>query len=222
MSPTTRSDAVNGQTRRRQKSHAALIGAGLALLEEGRPNASIDEITRRAGVGFGTFYNHFDSKEELFAEATYSLLDMYAAWLREATSELSDPAEIFARRFRLTGRLASERPHLIAPLLTQGTEVLLVERGLRDAALADISEGVSSGRFADVDPEILLMIVGGALLGLLRLLGTHSEWDDARVSDQVTERMLCMLGVSATEAQTIAVQPLTEVPDPDRWLADEG
>jgi AcrR family transcriptional regulator len=39
----------------------------LRLIAEGRgERASIQEITEVADIGFGSFYNHFASKEELF------------------------------------------------------------------------------------------------------------------------------------------------------------
>jgi AcrR family transcriptional regulator len=44
-----------------------LIDAASGLIAEGRgERASIQEITGRADVGFGSFYNHFESKEQLF------------------------------------------------------------------------------------------------------------------------------------------------------------
>ncbi len=210
----------NGQARRRARTHAALLGAALELLQEGRSTASVEEITRRAGVGFGSFYNHFETKEDLFAEATYEVLDNYVMWLRGATQDLSDLVAVFARSFRLTGRLAGEQPHLLAPLLTQGTEVLLVERGLREAALSDITEGIASGRFVEADPELLLMTVGGALLGLLRLLISDADRDAAETTDVVTERLLCLLGLTRSEARRIVAGPLPADPDPRPWLPE--
>ena len=47
-------------------------------LVEGREHASIEEITKRAGVGFGSFFNHFEGKEEFFEEAVLEVLDLYA------------------------------------------------------------------------------------------------------------------------------------------------
>ncbi|HEX2805950.1 MAG TPA: helix-turn-helix domain-containing protein [Kineosporiaceae bacterium] len=44
-----------------------MIDAASGLIAEGRgERASIQEITDRADVGFGSFYNHFESKEQLF------------------------------------------------------------------------------------------------------------------------------------------------------------
>mgnify|MGYP002623202679 CR=1 FL=1 len=44
----------------------ALIEAGMALFEsQGLAETTIDQITQAAGVGKGTFYNYFETKEDL-------------------------------------------------------------------------------------------------------------------------------------------------------------
>jgi AcrR family transcriptional regulator len=63
--------------RGKEKTHLALVGAAQNLLATGTTTASIQEITELAGVGFGSFYNHFESKEQLFAEAVSSTLDAF-------------------------------------------------------------------------------------------------------------------------------------------------
>ena len=54
------------------------------------------EITQAADVGMGSFYNHFDSKEELFEAAVADVLDTHGALLDQLTEYIEDPAETFA------------------------------------------------------------------------------------------------------------------------------
>ena len=68
------------------------------------------EITQAADVGMGSFYNHFDSKEELFEAAVAEVLDDHGALLDQLTASIDDPAETFACSFRLTGRLFRVAP----------------------------------------------------------------------------------------------------------------
>lgn len=204
---------VDGQTRRRLRTRTSLLTAARELLAEGRADASIEEITKRAGVGFGSFFNHFPGgKRELFDEAVLELLDWYAAWLRSLTSELDDPAEVFARSFRLTGRLAAGQPDLFAPMLARGSELLLLERGLRGAAMDDLRRGVSSGRFVDLPADVHLMSVGGVLLGLVQLLMTGAPDDADEVIDEVAAGVLRLLGVPADETAELVRRSLPELP----------
>ena len=57
---------VNRLDRRKQRTRAALIKAAQSFIAEGRLNVPVLDITQAADVGMGSFYNHFESKEQLF------------------------------------------------------------------------------------------------------------------------------------------------------------
>ena len=59
----------NRLDRRKARTRAALIRAAQTLIAEGRTNVPILEITQAADVGMGSFYNHFETKEQLFDAA---------------------------------------------------------------------------------------------------------------------------------------------------------
>ena len=59
------------------------------------------EITQAADVGMGSFYNHFESKEQLYEAAYEAVLDAYGQQLDHVTAGIEDPAEVFASSFRL-------------------------------------------------------------------------------------------------------------------------
>jgi AcrR family transcriptional regulator len=82
--------------RRKARTRAALVRAAQAYIAAGKTNVPILEITEAADVGLGSFYNHFDTKEELFHAAVDDALDAFGAILDELTVGLTDPAEVFA------------------------------------------------------------------------------------------------------------------------------
>ncbi len=197
----------------RSRARAALLRAGRELLVEHGDNATVRQITRQAGVGVAQFLQHFPGgREGLFQEAVLELLDAYAAWLRTASADLTDPAEVFARAFRLTGRVAANERDLLRPLLTRGPEVLFIERGLREIAFTDLEVGMAQGRFADLDPDVVLMSVGGMLMGLLHLLKDHPNRVTDETIDDLAAAALRLLGVDATEAQDIVRRELPPAP----------
>jgi len=53
-----------------QRNRSALIAAARTLFTERGSEASLEEIARRAGVGVGTLYRHFPSRQDLI-EAVY-------------------------------------------------------------------------------------------------------------------------------------------------------
>ncbi|MDT5259076.1 MAG: hypothetical protein QOD10_4156 [Mycobacterium sp.] len=204
------SEQPNRLERRKQRTRAALVKAAQRLIAEGKINVPVLEITKAADVGMGSFYNHFDSKEELFEAAIADVLDAHGAMLDRLTESIDDPAETFATSFRLTGRLFRRRPQESEVLLANGPALLSADRGLAPRALRDIKVGVDAGRFKVDDPELALAMAGGALLGLGKLLRDNPDRDDARAADTVTESVLRLLGLSAEEAHAVCQHPLPD------------
>jgi AcrR family transcriptional regulator len=216
---TDLSDApVNRLERRKQRTRAALIRAAQAFIAEGKVNVPVLEITQAADVGMGSFYNHFESKEQLFEAAVAEVLEYHGALLDHLTSSIDDPAETFACSFRLTGRLFRRRPQESRILLANGMALLSSDLGLAPRALRDIEAAVSAGRFTVDDPELALSVAGGALLGLGNLLRSQPDRDDGAAADTVTEDVLRLFGLPANEAREICRRPLpdlgsSQVPD---------
>ena len=210
--------AANRLERRKMRTRAALIRAAQTFIAAGKFNVPVLEITQAADVGMGSFYNHFDSKEELFQAAVNEVLDELGAILDKLTAEGDDPAEIFARSFRLVGRLFRQRPNMSRVLLNTGVELISADRGLAPRALRDIDAATRAGRFSVDDPVLALAVAGGALMGLGQLLHDQPERDDAEAADRVTRDVLIMFGVPADEAAEICRRPLPdldELTEPD-------
>lgn len=203
--------APNRLERRKARTRTALIRAAQEFIASGTLNIPILEITQAADVGMGSFYNHFESKEELFQAAVEDALDQYGAMLDELTADLEDPAHVFAQSFRLTGRMHRARPELSKILLHNGLVLAGSKKGLAPRALRDITAAARAGRFTVRDPELTLTIIAGAALCLGQLLHDHPERDDAEATDQVTEDLLRMLGVPADEAHDLSRRPLPEL-----------
>ncbi|WP_081290333.1 TetR/AcrR family transcriptional regulator [Mycobacterium asiaticum] len=207
---TTASDGTGRSERRKQRTRAALVRAAQRLIAEGKVNVPVLEITQAADVGMGSFYNHFDSKEQLFEAAVADVLDAHGALLDRLTASIEDPAETFATSFRLTGRLFRQRPEESKILLASGLALLSSDRGLAPRALRDIKAGVHAGRFEVDDPELALAMAGGALLGLGALLREDPHRDGAAAADTATENVLRLFGLTAQEAHAVCQRPLPD------------
>jgi AcrR family transcriptional regulator len=201
----------NRLARRKQRTRVALIHAAQAFIAAGKLNAPILEITQAADVGMGSFYNHFQSKDELFAAAVTEFLEAQGALLDRVTEPLTDPAERFACSFRLCGRLFRQQPQGTRILLSIGLSLLSSELGLAPRAKRDIVAAADAGRFKVRDPDIALAVAGGALLGLGQLLLDHPDRDDAHDADEVTRDVLRLFGMTARQAQHLTSRPMPDV-----------
>ena len=203
--------AGNRLDRRKARTRSALIRAAQTLIAEGRTNVPILEITQAADVGMGSFYNHFETKEQLFDAAVESVMDVYGELLDQVTAEIEDPAEVFATSFRLTGRLHRREPELSQVLLNNALRLLSAPNGLAPRARRDIEAGIRAGCFDVTDVDVAVTLAAGALIALGQLLHDQPEREVEATTDRITEDLLKMLGVTRRQAQRICSLPLPEV-----------
>jgi AcrR family transcriptional regulator len=202
---------VNRLDRRKARTRAALIRAAQTLIAEDRTNVPILEITQAADVGMGSFYNHFETKEQLFDAAVESVMDAYGQLLDRLTAAVKDPAEVFACSFRLTGRLNRREPELSRVLLNNALRLLSADNGLAPRARRDIAAAVESGRFDVADLDVAVTMAAGALLALGQLLQDQPDRDVEETTDRMAEDLLHMFGVPRRQAHRICTAPLPEL-----------
>jgi AcrR family transcriptional regulator len=197
---------LNRIERRKQRTRGALITAAQGFMAAGTPHVPIQDICQAADVGVGSFYNHFETKEQLFDAAIDEALDTHGAVLDALTASIDDPAERFAFSFRLTGRMF-RRPES-RMVLNHGPALITAERGLAPRARRDIAAATESGRFQVADSKLAMAVAAGALLGLGQLVQAEPERDADQTADQVTQDLLRMFGLPADEARELCSRPL--------------
>lgn len=201
--------------RRKARTRQALVDAARRLLvSRGTTDVSIEEITSEADVGFGSFYNHFTSKGELFEVAVAEALEEYGAMLDSASTGLEDPAEVYAVGVRMTTRLAATHPAIAQILAQVGYAYVISDSGLAPRAMRDIERGVEAGRFAPVStPYLAFVATAGCVLAFLQeRLARPDRLGDAE-ADDLAESLLRMLGMTASTARSVAHRPLPALDD---------
>ncbi|TQC44912.1 TetR/AcrR family transcriptional regulator [Rhodococcus sp. WS4] len=216
--PDSGATAESRLERRKARTRAALIRAAQTFIAEGNLNVPVPEITQAADVGMGSFYNHFDSKEQLYQAAVEAALETHGELLDQLTGDLEDPAETFAQAFRLTGRLFRLQPDLSRILLNNAPALITADRGLAPRAQRDIEAATTAGRFTVRDPELALVLTAGAIMGLGQLLHDRPDRDDAETTDALAEDLLRTFGLTPDDAREVSRRPL---PDLD-GVADDG
>jgi AcrR family transcriptional regulator len=204
------------RTEQKARTRQKLIEAARVMLAAGTAaQASIQEITDAADVGFGSFYNHFSSKTELFEAAVADVLEELGELFDRLSVDVQDAALAFAQSERLTLRLCRDRPQISAVLIRHGMHYMESERGVAPRLLRDIRAGMASGRFLQADPRLARAAISGAVLATLQMALTNPELVDDAACDHLVEQLLRMLGVPFDEARELAHAPLpvTELPE---------
>jgi AcrR family transcriptional regulator len=168
----------------RRNYEQLIIAAGAAFAERGADDVSLEEIARRAGVGIGTLYRHFPSRQAL-VEAVYKDqvdgLEVLAGKLLASESPgdaLGDWLRAFAA-FGRTKRSLSAALVKDSAVLTACSKVL---RGCTEALLTRAQqEGAVRG---DVQPADLLRLTHGLILA------TEGTGTDPGMSDRMISLLI--------------------------------
>ncbi|MFB7614536.1 TetR/AcrR family transcriptional regulator [Kitasatospora sp. NPDC056181] len=157
----------------------SLIDAAIALFAERTyEGTQMPAVAQRAGVGVGSIYRYFPSKEALgnaaFQHAKRALLDQLAETLAEG-GPAGSVREEFGRFWRGFTRYASERPEAFAFLEHQQHDTFLAPESVELAAEIDrvatdfIARGQVAGEIREGEADQLVALAVGAFAGLVRL-----------------------------------------------------
>jgi AcrR family transcriptional regulator len=195
--------AVTRGSGRRLRTRARLIEAARRIVAtRGIDATPISEITDEAGVGVGSFYNHFATKEELLEAVISDTFEAHGEALDRIHEGKDDVAEILAQNIRLTVRLVDHDPIWGWFAVRTGLYAPQLQSSLGGRLTRDLRRGFDAGRFASYDEETMVAAFGGALLGVMR---AKLEGELPRDADRfLAEQLLRLLGLRPGEAAEIA------------------
>lgn len=196
--------------RRRERTRAQLVEAAKRLFaRKGVEGTRINEITDEADVGFGSFYNHFESKEAIVEAVLSETVASQGAAIDAAVARLEDPAEVIAAAHRHFVRMARSDPNWAWLLVRLDVSHSVVLGALGPFAQRDIRRAVKAGRVHVSNERLALVACGGALLAVMRAVLDGQAPKDADVYH--AEGVLRLLGLPAAEAAEVARRPLAAV-----------
>jgi AcrR family transcriptional regulator len=171
---------------------------------------TINQITEEADVGFGSFYNHFEGKEEIVTAVLEQVIAEAGEAIDRATSDIEDPAEVVAIAHRSLIAWATTDPEVAWLLVRLNASHDAILTTLGSYAARDLKRGLDTGRFSVDDRNIALIAAGGALIAVIRAVL------EGRASDQADEHhaagVLRIFGVPPEEAAQLASRPLPALP----------
>jgi AcrR family transcriptional regulator len=154
-----RADALRNRARLLDAAEKVFADQGLAV--------PVEEIARQAGVGVGTVYRHFATKEELFAGVLVDRMEKITEHAR-SLQESGDPGEAFFAFLRYLIDQASANKALFEAL-SQASGVDLghasgLGRGLKEVQTQLLEDAQRAGKVRDdIDATDLKALVAGCL-----------------------------------------------------------
>src|SRR5262245_23833782 len=107
---------------RQERAQRILDAAADLLLRWGYKRITIDAIAQKAGIGTGTVYLHWKTKEALFESVL--LRELLAIWRTLIARMRADPSEVLLHRFLRTQTLIIQSRPLARALFTRDAALL--------------------------------------------------------------------------------------------------
>ncbi|RYZ14147.1 MAG: TetR/AcrR family transcriptional regulator [Alphaproteobacteria bacterium] len=155
--PQPRADSIRNRER--------LLVAATTVFSSDSRQASLEAVAREAGVGIGTLYRHFPTREALFEAVYRHEVDQLFA-LAEKLSRGADPTEGLRNWLHANIRLVATKKGMVEALqlVAHGSSELKTYSfdRLTTAIAMFLDRGVAAGDFrSDIAPEELLRALVG-------------------------------------------------------------
>ncbi|WP_174296665.1 TetR/AcrR family transcriptional regulator [Sphingomonas bacterium] len=179
-----------------------LDAAYSAMGSKGFETSRIVDIIEAAGVGVGSFYNHFSGKENLARAVFLSRVDAFGKEMEAAVVSSSDSAASLCFVYRrLIDR--AERDYAWAAFILQLEPLFrMFDRLMRPHARVGLQIGIDNGTFRIDDLEAGVTAVHAMMLAVTQamLIGDLSRQKAHRSS----KLALCMFGVPEARAAKLS------------------
>jgi AcrR family transcriptional regulator len=157
ISRKPRSDALRNRDR--------LLEAARAVFSDGGPEASLEAVARKAGVGIGTLYRHFPTREALF-EAVYHHEVEQLADLAERLKKEKRPIEALRHWMRSVVRFVATKKGMSAALalaIARDSDLVSYSSERLTRAIGSLlDQAIAAGEVrSDVSAEDLLRAIVG-------------------------------------------------------------
>lgn len=173
--PNTSGAGARGRTRKpaEQRRAEILTAAATVFAEAGYRHADCQEVADRAGVGKGTLYRHFATKEALFLACLSHGLDQLRARVEAAALGCDEPLAKLHAAFHAYFGFFDKHPEVVelvilerAEFADRGTSMYFsYSEGDRKVWLPVIRALSASGQLRVDDPDLVLDTLGVLAFG---------------------------------------------------------
>ena len=159
-----------------RRNRERILDAARAAFAESGGEAQMDQIAARAGVGVGTVYRHFPTKEALLAHMVEQRFAAFAEWAGEAAEEPDAWAAFASFLTRCLEHCASDLGTQHALMAGSGTD--MAERAAERTGLSARTEAliVRAQASGDLRADFSIEDIPVVMCGLSSSMGV-AAWD---------------------------------------------
>jgi len=177
-----RADARRNRERILQSARAAFADSGDAV--------QIDDVARHAGVGVGTVYRHFPTKQALLTELVRQTFRLFTGWAREALVADGEPFALIEGLLRRIGETAAGDAGVQYALASSAGQAPAEAPAEQDELIAVIAELTGRARRAGtIRPGIEAIDIAMLICGVVSAMGPRPGFDWRRHLDLVIDAL---------------------------------
>jgi AcrR family transcriptional regulator len=195
---------------RRERTRLKLLGSALNVLHrKGAASSVIEDFIAAAGVSRGTFYNHFDTANELLIALATQMSNEVLEAVDPIVLKLADPVERFSTGTRMYMQVAARYP-LGASFLTHvGPRVAARGQLIEKCLTRDLSDAMDQELIRVDSISVARSLVLGSIFYGIETIVTESS------PGQHGANLMCSilrgLGVKKEMAEEWAFRPIPEI-----------
>jgi len=170
----------------KDKKQLILEAAEILLHKFGYSKTSLDDIAKEAGLGKGTIYYYFESKEEIFIAIAMQHSDKYFSLIQKSIANEKEFAHKFATSIRMPIKLVYEHAPILLDAIKNmprhylsALESFREENKKRMISILDgvIQDGLDEGVITETIPadRLVNIIFDWFLLGDSNIIVQHPE-----------------------------------------------
>jgi AcrR family transcriptional regulator len=178
-----RADARRNRERILQSARAAFAESGA--------DAQIDDVARHAGVGVGTVYRHFPTKQALLTELVRQTFRLFTGWARESREAGGEPFALIEGLLRRIAETAAGDAGVQYALASSAAQAARSEaQAEQDELIAVIAELTGRARRAGtIRPGIEATDIAMLICGVVSAMSPRPGFDWRRHLDLVIDTL---------------------------------
>jgi AcrR family transcriptional regulator len=167
-----------------RRNRERILDSARAVFADGGPDAQVDDVARHAGVGVGTVYRHFPTKEALLAELVRQKFRLFADRARAALEADGEPFDVLEGLMRRNAATAAEDAGIQYAMAAAGDEAWAQAQAEQEELIAVTAQLIARARrVGTIRPDIEAMDIGMLMCGVCSTMGTRPGFDWRRHLD---------------------------------------
>ena len=170
-----------------RRNRERILASARAAFAESGDDVQIDDVARHAGVGVGTVYRHFPTKQALLTELVRQTFRLFTGWAREALEAGGEPFALIEGLLRRIAETAAGDAGVQYALASTAGQAGTEAPAEQDELIAVIAELTGRARRAGtIRPDIEATDIAMLICGVVSAMGPRPGFDWRRHLDLVT------------------------------------